>query len=86
MPNVKVVPYNDGTESPVDQLTRTAAQLKALTVSMCGEGFENFSNLNPELQGHLLWLADCLADQLKVLSTQVESKRVSTASPEVANG
>lgn len=67
MLDIKVVPYNAGTEDAVDQLTRTVAQLRALTASITGEGFQPFSMMHSSLQENLLWLVDGLVDQLGVL-------------------
>ena len=67
MSDSKTVPYNAGTEGPVDQLTRTVAQLRAVTASITGEGFSSFSNLNDSLQENMLWLVDSLVDQVAVL-------------------
>lgn len=66
-----VIPYNAGCEQPADQLNRTVAQLRALTMSITGEGFQSFGNMCDTRQEDLLWLVDSLVDQVAVLVQKI---------------
>lgn len=63
--------FMPGVDMPVDRLTARAAQLKALTTTLRGEGFDSFSRFNDEIRHDLLWLVGELADEVNEL-VQIE--------------
>ena len=48
-----------------DTITKASAKLMALLLSMTGEGFETFENLNNSYQHDLLWIASDLASEIE---------------------
>jgi hypothetical protein len=50
-----------------DYAAMRAEQLHALTQTIMGQGFENFSHCNENIQHNVLWLIQSLAEELKPL-------------------
>jgi hypothetical protein len=61
---------NDGER--IDRLCKLTTQLSALTATLCGEQ-EAFASKSNEVIGGVLWLVHDLAEQIHVLSDQVET-------------
>lgn len=62
-------------DSPEEWLSIRAGHLQALTASMHGEGFDNFTNLHEKLQRNLIWLLDELANEIVATSDIVAHMR-----------
>jgi|TARA_R100001143_G_C3360567_1_gene135204 diadenosine tetraphosphate (Ap4A) HIT family hydrolase len=50
-----------------DLLTAKASQLRALLILISGPGYENFTELSPEDQDRILWLATELSNEVHIL-------------------
>ena len=56
-----------------DYAAMRAEQLHALTQTIMGQGFENFSHCNENIQHNVLWLIQSLAEELKPCSMRCTS-------------
>jgi len=80
----------DGTKhvfTPIADLSMKIDHLRALTLSITGEGFDNFKLMNDTNQLNLLWLVDQLAVEIsdlfdKMINEKAEKRRQGCATTE----